>query len=142
MFFQNTNHHVMVVTDGGITGDCFGKFGGRCNQCWLICGIACWFMDNVLQSKMSMKLFSFIPGLDSESVSSKFRFRSPVITIFELIRHSSTIDCSLSKNTFASQFVGSIHCYDNSFHLLYSYFIDNYFKVICINISEPPVWHV
>ena len=42
----------MVVTEGGIIGDGFGKFiraicDNNINQCWLICGKACWLMDNV-----------------------------------------------------------------------------------------------
>ena len=46
----------MVVTEGGITGNGFGKFlrpvcDNNINQSWCICDTACWFMDNVFYSQ-------------------------------------------------------------------------------------------
>ena len=55
------------------------------------------------------ELFSdaFQDSTQNQNQASLGSVRSPVITIFELLlRHSSTIDCSLSKSTFLTQFGG------------------------------------
>ena len=66
-------------------------------------------MDNVFTVENVHELFSdsFQDSTQNQNQASLGSVRSPVITIFELLlRHSSTIDCSLSKSTFLTQFGG------------------------------------